>query len=80
MYVIKQLKPLAETMKIVNIEQQRDVVNCGIYSLFHTWCLIKGKMLNTADINHYEVDVNHVRSQIWKSFAENRVLDLAASK
>ena len=75
MYVIKQLKALAETMKIVNIEQQRDVVNCGIYSLFHAWCLIKGKMLNTADINHYEVDVNHVRSQIWKSFAENRVLE-----
>ena len=73
--VIKQLKPQAEAMKIVDIEQQRDVVNCGIYSLFHAWCLIKGKILNTIDIN-----VNHVRSQLWASFVENEVLDLAPTK
>ena len=72
MSITKQLKPNATTFKIVDIEQQRDVVNCGVHALFNAWSIIALRKLYKST-----VDINHIRSQIRLSFTNNRVQNLA---
>ena len=70
--ICKQLKPDVRTIKIVDVEQQKGIVNCGVHALFNAWSIItSGKVYSTA------ADICHVRSQIQWSFTRNRVQNLA---
>ena len=67
-----QMKPNVKTMKIVNVEQQNDNINCGVHALFNAWSIMaSGKLYITT------VNIDHIRSQIRMSFTNNRVKNLA---
>ena len=69
-----QLKPNAARLDIVDVPQQKDAHNCGVFALFNAWSLVESKLRRSCH------DLIHARSQIKASFEGGRIRPLCSDK
>ena len=69
-----KLKPNASRLDIVDVPQQKDSYNCGVFALFNAWSLVESKFRRSCD------DLIFARSQIKASFEGGRIRPLCSDK